>query len=105
MRIDYFLVSEKLKERIVACEMHGHGIELEGKFLLMKMVFLFSCLCKKCETHDMDLILLLIHHLAYFSVYETKPNCSLCYLVLTCKLHVITSMTLFLSLLCRFLWK
>ncbi|KAL9314041.1 hypothetical protein ACSQ67_019493 [Phaseolus vulgaris] len=30
MRIDYFLVSEKLKERIVACEMHGHGIELEG---------------------------------------------------------------------------
>jgi len=34
MRIDYFLVSEKLKERIVACEMHGHGIELEGKFPL-----------------------------------------------------------------------
>ncbi|KAG5019634.1 hypothetical protein JHK82_015556 [Glycine max] len=30
MRIDYFLVSETLKERIVACEMHGHGIELEG---------------------------------------------------------------------------
>ncbi|EYU40117.1 hypothetical protein MIMGU_mgv1a008845mg [Erythranthe guttata] len=30
MRIDYFIVSEKLKERIVACEMHGHGIELQG---------------------------------------------------------------------------
>ncbi|KAL0442029.1 UNVERIFIED_CONTAM: DNA-(apurinic or apyrimidinic site) lyase [Sesamum radiatum] len=30
MRIDYFIVSEKLKERIVACEMHGRGIELEG---------------------------------------------------------------------------
>ncbi|KAK9113545.1 hypothetical protein Syun_020342 [Stephania yunnanensis] len=30
MRIDYFIVSEKLKDRIVACEMHGHGIELEG---------------------------------------------------------------------------
>ncbi|KAL1363784.1 hypothetical protein HN51_011964 [Arachis hypogaea] len=30
MRIDYFLVSEKLKDRIVACEMHGHGIELQG---------------------------------------------------------------------------
>ncbi|WVZ19832.1 hypothetical protein V8G54_007154 [Vigna mungo] len=30
MRIDYFLVSETLKERIVACEIHGHGIELEG---------------------------------------------------------------------------
>ncbi|KAK6148166.1 hypothetical protein DH2020_019078 [Rehmannia glutinosa] len=30
MRIDYFIVSEKLQERIVACEMHGHGIELEG---------------------------------------------------------------------------
>ncbi|KAJ8430702.1 hypothetical protein Cgig2_000267 [Carnegiea gigantea] len=30
MRIDYFLVSEKLKGRIVSCEIHGHGIELEG---------------------------------------------------------------------------
>ncbi|XP_073037231.1 DNA-(apurinic or apyrimidinic site) endonuclease [Primulina eburnea] len=30
MRIDYFIVSEKLNDRIVSCEMHGHGIELEG---------------------------------------------------------------------------
>ncbi|XP_057970423.1 DNA-(apurinic or apyrimidinic site) endonuclease [Malania oleifera] len=30
MRIDYFLVSEKLKDKIVACEMHGQGIELQG---------------------------------------------------------------------------
>lgn len=30
MRIDYFLVSEKLKDRIVSCKIHGHGIELEG---------------------------------------------------------------------------
>lgn len=30
MRIDYFVVSEKLKDRIVACEMHGQGIELQG---------------------------------------------------------------------------
>ncbi|KAF6157558.1 hypothetical protein GIB67_004496 [Kingdonia uniflora] len=30
MRIDYFLVSEKLKDRIVACDMGGQGIELEG---------------------------------------------------------------------------
>ncbi|KAG6478637.1 hypothetical protein ZIOFF_062080 [Zingiber officinale] len=30
MRIDYFIVSEKLKDKIVACQMHGHGIELEG---------------------------------------------------------------------------
>ncbi|KVI06259.1 Endonuclease/exonuclease/phosphatase [Cynara cardunculus var. scolymus] len=30
MRIDYHLVSEKLKDKIVKCEMHGHGIELEG---------------------------------------------------------------------------
>ncbi|KAJ7956117.1 DNA-(apurinic or apyrimidinic site) lyase [Quillaja saponaria] len=30
MRIDYFIVSEKLKDRIVKCEMHGQGIELEG---------------------------------------------------------------------------
>ncbi|XP_042481893.1 DNA-(apurinic or apyrimidinic site) endonuclease [Macadamia integrifolia] len=32
MRIDYFIVSEKLKERIVTCEMHGKGIELQGFF-------------------------------------------------------------------------
>ncbi|KAL4193458.1 hypothetical protein AMTRI_Chr06g199450 [Amborella trichopoda] len=30
MRIDYFLVSEKLKDRLVACEIHGKGIEMEG---------------------------------------------------------------------------
>lgn len=30
MRIDYFIVSEEWKERIVACESHGRGIELEG---------------------------------------------------------------------------
>nr|AAL73527.2 putative AP endonuclease [Sorghum bicolor] len=30
MRIDYFLVSEQLKDRIVSCEMHGRGIELDG---------------------------------------------------------------------------
>ncbi|GAB2269729.1 DNA-(apurinic or apyrimidinic site) endonuclease [Dionaea muscipula] len=30
MRIDYFLVAEKLKERIFSCQMHGRGIELEG---------------------------------------------------------------------------
>ncbi|KAI8027637.1 DNA-(apurinic or apyrimidinic site) lyase [Camellia lanceoleosa] len=29
MRIDYFVASEKLKDRIVACEMHGQGIELQ----------------------------------------------------------------------------
>lgn len=30
MRIDYFIVSDTLKDRIVACEMHGQGIELQG---------------------------------------------------------------------------
>ncbi|KAH9720623.1 DNA-(apurinic or apyrimidinic site) endonuclease [Citrus sinensis] len=30
MRIDYFIVSEELKDHIIACEMQGHGIELEG---------------------------------------------------------------------------
>ncbi|KAH7528296.1 hypothetical protein FEM48_Zijuj05G0057500 [Ziziphus jujuba var. spinosa] len=30
MRIDYFIVSEKLKDRILACEIHGQGIELKG---------------------------------------------------------------------------
>jgi exonuclease III len=32
MRIDYFILSERLKDRIVSCEMHGHGIELEGLY-------------------------------------------------------------------------
>lgn len=30
MRIDYHLVSEKLKDKIIKCDMHGQGIELEG---------------------------------------------------------------------------
>eukprot|EP01018_Ginkgo_biloba_P023207 Gb_34536 [translate_table: standard] len=30
MRIDYFLVSETFKNRIIASNIHGHGIELEG---------------------------------------------------------------------------
>uniref|UniRef100_A0A2P2JHX6 DNA-(apurinic or apyrimidinic site) endonuclease n=1 Tax=Rhizophora mucronata TaxID=61149 RepID=A0A2P2JHX6_RHIMU len=30
MRIDYFIVSEKLKDRIKSCEMHGQGIEMQG---------------------------------------------------------------------------
>ncbi|CAA7405092.1 unnamed protein product [Spirodela intermedia] len=30
MRIDYFIVSEQLRDRIVACQIHGRGIELEG---------------------------------------------------------------------------
>lgn len=30
MRIDYFLVSETFKDRIVASNIHGHGIEMEG---------------------------------------------------------------------------
>ncbi|KAK0586069.1 hypothetical protein LWI29_000461 [Acer saccharum] len=30
MRIDYFVVSEELKDRIAECEMRGRGIELEG---------------------------------------------------------------------------
>lgn len=30
MRIDYFIISEKLNDRIVACEIHGQGIELRG---------------------------------------------------------------------------
>lgn len=30
MRIDYFVAAEQLKDRIVSCEMHGQGIELQG---------------------------------------------------------------------------
>nr|GMD36271.1 DNA-(apurinic or apyrimidinic site) lyase [Ipomoea batatas] len=30
MRIDYFVVSELLKDRIISCKMHGQGIELKG---------------------------------------------------------------------------
>ncbi|XP_078447100.1 DNAse I-like superfamily protein isoform X2 [Wolffia australiana] len=32
MRIDYFIVSEKLRDRITSCQIHGHGIELEGYY-------------------------------------------------------------------------
>lgn len=39
MRIDYFIVSEELKDRIVACEMQGHGIELEGTIYLLMCSF------------------------------------------------------------------
>ena len=63
MRIDYFLVSEQLKDRIISCEMHGRGIELDGMKLkyyhlywhcymvhetlegLIQSNFQFSCLC------------------------------------------------------------
>lgn len=47
MRIDYFIVSEKLKDRIVACEMQGRGIELEGKFLVYVTDNSFRCLFSK----------------------------------------------------------
>ncbi|XP_019160674.1 PREDICTED: DNA-(apurinic or apyrimidinic site) lyase [Ipomoea nil] len=30
MRIDYFIVSELLKDRMISCKMHGQGIELKG---------------------------------------------------------------------------
>lgn len=42
MRIDYFIVSEQLKERIVACEIHGHGIEMEGNIDLHSKWHLYS---------------------------------------------------------------
>lgn len=32
MRIDYFIVSEQLKGRVLACDIHGRGIELEGQY-------------------------------------------------------------------------
>ncbi|KAJ0974644.1 hypothetical protein J5N97_016609 [Dioscorea zingiberensis] len=32
MRIDYFIVSEQLNSRFLACDMHGRGIELQGFF-------------------------------------------------------------------------
>lgn len=41
MRIDYFVVSEKLKDRIVACEMHGKGIELQGASYSFREILLF----------------------------------------------------------------
>lgn len=41
MRIDYFIVSDKLKDRIAACEIHGHGIELEGAIFLGSFIVLF----------------------------------------------------------------
>jgi hypothetical protein len=45
MRIDYFVVSEKLKDRIVACEIHGKGIELQGAsyFILSNTLVFWEC--------------------------------------------------------------
>lgn len=44
MRIDYFVVSEKLKDRIVACEIHGKGIELQGaSYFILSNCFLGVC--------------------------------------------------------------
>jgi len=43
MRIDYFIVSEQLKDRIISCEMHGRGIELEGKKLKWYLTFFMFC--------------------------------------------------------------
>lgn len=40
MRIDYFIVSEQLKDRIVSCEMHGRGIELDGMKLKYNDLYL-----------------------------------------------------------------
>ena len=31
MRIDYCIVSDKLKDKTLSCQIHGRGIELEGK--------------------------------------------------------------------------
>jgi hypothetical protein len=46
MRIDYFVVSEKLKDRIVECEMHGQGIELEGaSYFILNYSSYFSEVC------------------------------------------------------------
>lgn len=41
MRIDYFLVSEKFKDRILACEIHGRGIELQGSSTFISFLLCF----------------------------------------------------------------
>lgn len=38
MRIDYFLASESLADRIVSCEMHGQGIELQGALSFFSII-------------------------------------------------------------------
>lgn len=42
MRIDYFVVAEKLKDRIVSCEMHGQGIELQGMCWILLLLGFYS---------------------------------------------------------------
>lgn len=41
MRIDYFLVSEKFKDRILACEIRGRGIELQGSSMFISFCCIF----------------------------------------------------------------
>lgn len=50
MRIDYFIVSEKLKDRIVSCEMHGQGIELDGFYGSDHCPLSLELSAKSCES-------------------------------------------------------
>jgi hypothetical protein len=34
MRIDYFLLSRKLLDRLICSEIHGHGIDREGNVVI-----------------------------------------------------------------------
>ncbi|KAJ6828462.1 DNA-(apurinic or apyrimidinic site) lyase [Iris pallida] len=57
MRIDYFILSEQLKGRIVACKMHGQGIELKGFFAVATTAqFLLSFLISKHEINHQWLL-------------------------------------------------
>lgn len=68
MRIDYFIVSEKMKDRIVACEMHGQGIELQGSGTIPSV----------CDFNNMLAIML----------KAKKSTCSLCYEKIKSGVHV-----------------
>ena len=47
MRIDYFIISEQLKDCIIACEMQGHIIELKGTIYFMMCSFHITCIYLK----------------------------------------------------------
>jgi hypothetical protein len=51
MRIDYFLLSRKLLDRLISSEIHGHGIDREGMYVMWPFLLLVEIVGGSCS-HD-----------------------------------------------------
>jgi len=51
MRIDYFLLSRKLLDRLISSEIHGHGIDREGMYVMWSFLSLVEIVGGGCS-HD-----------------------------------------------------